>query len=451
MEVSRIRALRGPNIWSRHTAIEAVVECAPAERSIAALEGFEARIRALFPGLGPLRHDSNEGPVSLAHVLEAAGLALQSQAGCPVTYSRTSTTSEAGIYQVVIEYSEEAVGRQAFDLSLALIQAAQNNTSFDIDEAIAKLRETDEDERLGPSTGSIVEAALKRGIPYRRLTSGSLVQFGWGSRQRRIQAAEVDTTSAVAESIAQDKDLTKMLLRAAGVPVPLGRPATSPDDAWAAALEIGLPVVLKPQDGNQGKGVTVNIVDRAHLDLAYKAAADIGEVLVEKYLPGNDFRLLVVGDRLVAAARRDPPQVIGDGVHTVRELVDIVNADPRRGPRHLADQDPLRRHRHRPPGPAGPETRIRAAQGPARDPAQQRQPEHRRHCHRCDRRRAPRGGRPRGGRRPDGGHAHLRRRRGLRKRAAPAGRAARWHRRSERRPRPAHAPDALVRQGPPGG
>src|SRR5450830_1257824 len=309
MEVSRIRALRGPNIWSRHTAIEAVVECAPAERSIAALEGFEARIRALFPGLGPLRHDSNEGPVSLAHVLEAAGLALQSQAGCPVTYSRTSTTSEAGIYQVVIEYSEEAVGRQAFDLSLALIQAAQNNTSFDIDEAIAKLRETDEDERLGPSTGSIVEAALKRGIPYRRLTSGSLVQFGWGSRQRRIQAAEVDTT---------------------------------PDDAWAAALEIGLPVVLKPQDGNQGKGVTVNIVDRAHLDLAYKAAADIGEVLVEKYLPGNDFRLLVVGDRLVAAARRDPPQVIGDGVHTVRELVDIVNADPRRGVGHATSLTKIR-------------------------------------------------------------------------------------------------------------
>src|SRR5450830_860554 len=289
MEVSRIRALRGPNIWSRHTAIEAVVECAPAERSIAALEGFEARI-----------------------------------------------------YQVVIEYSEEAVGRQAFDLSLALIQAAQNNTSFDIDEAIAKLRETDEDERLGPSTGSIVEAALKRGIPYRRLTSGSLVQFGWGSRQRRIQAAEVDTTSAVAESIAQDKDLTKMLLRAAGVPVPLGRPATSPDDAWAAALEIGLPVVLKPQDGNQGKGVTVNIVDRAHLDLAYKAAADIGEVLVEKYLPGNDFRLLVVGDRLVAAARRDPPQVIGDGVHTVRELVDIVNADPRRGVGHATSLTKIR-------------------------------------------------------------------------------------------------------------
>ncbi|KAH1282816.1 hypothetical protein KXX11_003597, partial [Aspergillus fumigatus] len=198
----------------------------------------------------------HEGPISLAHVLEAAGLALQSAAGCPVTYSRTSATAEPGIYQVVIEYSEEAVGRQAFDHALALIQAALADSAYDTDAAIAQLRETDEDERLGPSTGSIVDAAVRRGIPYRRLTSGSLVQFGWGSRQRRIQAAEVDTTSAVAESIAQDKDLTKMLLRAAGVPVPLGRPARNEADAWAAALEIGLPVVLKPQDGNQGKGVT---------------------------------------------------------------------------------------------------------------------------------------------------------------------------------------------------
>ncbi len=132
----------------------------------------------------------------------------------------------------------------------------------------------DEDVRLGPSTGAIVDAAVARGIPYRRLTEGSLVQFGWGSRQRRIQAAEIDATSAVAESIAQDKDLTKKLLHAAGVPVPLGRPVDDPDDAWAAAQQIGLPVVVKPQDGNQGKGVTVNIATREHLEIAYRAAAE---------------------------------------------------------------------------------------------------------------------------------------------------------------------------------
>jgi cyanophycin synthetase len=161
-----------------------------------------------------------------------------------------------------------------------------------------------------------------------------MVQFGWGSKQRRIQAAETDTTSAIAESIAQDKDLTKSLLLAAGVPVPIGRPAKNLEDAWQIALSIGVPIVVKPQDGNQGKGVTVNIVERELFNQAYETAARYGEVLVEKFLPGSDYRLLVVGNKLVAAARREPPLVVGDGIHTVKELVDKVNADPRRGDGH---------------------------------------------------------------------------------------------------------------------
>ena len=342
MEVSRIRILRGPNLWCRHTALEAVVSCAPAERSIAELPDFESRVRELFPAIGPLQRSGYQGPASLAHVLEAATLALQTQAGCPVTFSRTAATVEIGVYQVVVAYSEEAVGRLAFELAQALVQAALNHTGFDLATAIARLRETDEDERLGPSTGAIVSAAAARGIPWRRLTQGSLVQFGWGSRQRRIQAAEVDATSAVAEAIAQDKDLTKKLLYAAGVPVPFGRPVTDAADAWAAACEIGLPVVVKPQDGNQGKGVTVNVTSREQLEAAYQAAADVGDVMVEKYLTGNDFRLLVVGDKLVAAARREPPHVIGDGIHTVRELVDQVNADPRRGDGHATSLTRIR-------------------------------------------------------------------------------------------------------------
>ncbi len=342
MEVSRIRALRGPNLWSRHTAIEAIVACPAGERSINELAGFEPRLRALFPAIGALRPDGHLGQISLAHVLEVAALALQAQAGCPVTFSRTASTVEDGIYQVVVEYSEESVGRLAFELAQTLVNAALTNAGFDLDAAIARLRETDEDVRLGPSTGAIVEAAAARGIPWRRLTEGSLVQFGWGSRQRRIQAAEVDATSAVAESIAQDKDLTKKLLHAAGVPVPLGRPVADLDDAWIVATQIGLPVVVKPQDGNQGKGVTVNIGSREHLETAFRAASAYGTVMVEKYLPGSDFRLLVVGDRLVAAARRDPPQVLGDGVHTVRELVDRVNADPRRGVGHATSLTKIR-------------------------------------------------------------------------------------------------------------
>ncbi|MFN9473695.1 cyanophycin synthetase [Acidovorax sp.] len=342
MDVSRTRALRGPNLWSRHMAIEAVVACDENERAIRQMDGFEARLRALFPAIGALHPEGGDGDISLAHVLQTAALALQAQAGCRVTFARTTATTDAGVYQVVVEYSEEAVGRQAFEDAQKLIQAALGKGSFDAEKAVADLRELDEDERLGPSTGSIVDAAVARGIPYRRLTRGSLVQFGWGSKQRRIQAAEVDSTSAVAESIGQDKDLTKRLLHAAGVPVPLGKPVESVDEAWEVAQKVGLPVVVKPQDGNQGKGVTVNITDRAQLEAAYKNAEEYGTVMVERFLPGHDFRLLVVGDQLVAAARREPPQVLGDGQHTVRELVEQVNLDPRRGEGHATSLTKIR-------------------------------------------------------------------------------------------------------------
>ncbi|WP_269531185.1 cyanophycin synthetase [Chitinimonas sp. BJYL2] len=343
MEVSRIRALRGPNLWSRHTGIEGIVRCDGAERAVTQLPDFEQRLRARFPALMPLSAMHHDDVISVAHALEFAALGLQEQAGCPVTFSRTTQTVEPGVYQVVVEYSEEAVGRLAFELAEQLVNAALADTPFDLDAALKQLRDLDEDERLGPSTGSIVYAAAARGIPFRRLTTGSLVQFGWGSKQRRIQAAEVDSTSAIAESIAQDKELTKKLLHAAGVPVPTGRPAKDADDAWAAALEIGLPVVVKPQDGNQGKGVTVNITTREQLDLAFKVASEFrDDILVERYLPGHDFRLLVVGDKLVAAARRDPPNVIGDGKRSVRELVEDVNRDPRRGEGHATSLTKIR-------------------------------------------------------------------------------------------------------------
>ena len=342
MEVSRTRALRGPNLWSRNTAIEAIVRCTADECAVSQMAGFEARLRALFPAIGALLPEGSESDITLAHVLQSAALALQAQAGCPVTFSRTAHTPETGVFQVIVEYTEEAVGRKAFEDAQALIAAAQGGGTFDCDAVVAALRELDEDERLGPSTGAIVEAAAARGIPWRRLTQGSLVQFGWGSRQRRIQAAEIDATSAVAESIAQDKDLTKRLLHAAGVPVPMGRPTATVDEAWAVALDVGLPVVVKPQDGNQGKGVTVNITERAQLDEAIRVAAEYGEVMVERFLPGHDFRLLVVGNQLVAAARREPPQVLGDDIHTVRELVDLVNLDPRRGEGHATPLTKIR-------------------------------------------------------------------------------------------------------------
>lgn len=343
MEVSRIRALRGPNLWSHHTAVEAIVTCSNKEMSIAGLNGFEDRLRALFPQLSILQPTGHDDAIPMAHVFELVTLGLQAEAGCPVTFSRTTQTVEAGIFQVVVEYTEEAVGRLAIELAEKLINAALIDQAFDLPAALGQLRDLDEDVRLGPSTGSIVNAALARNIPYRRLTDGSLVAFGWGSRQRKIQAAEMDGTSAIAEAIAQDKELTKKLLHAAGVPVPLGRSVSDPDDAWAAALEIGLPVVVKPKDGNQGKGVTVNVTTREQLDAGFHAASEFrDDILVERFLPGNDFRLLVVGNKLVAAARRDPPQVVGDGKQSVRELVEQVNKDPRRGSGHSTSLTKIR-------------------------------------------------------------------------------------------------------------
>ena len=343
MKLSRIRALRGPNLWTQRTAIEVVVTCTPFECDVTADPGFDARLHACFPAIGVIQPSGQDTPVSLAHVLGVAALGLQAQAGCPVTFRRTTQTLEEGVFQVIVEYTQEAVGRLALELAHTLCLAALEGRPFDLQHTLTQLRDLDEDVRLGPSTGTIVDAAVARQIPYRRMTEGSMVMFGWGSRQRRIQAAEIDRTSAIAEAIAQDKQLTKKLLAAAGVPVPLGREVVSAEDAWTAAVAIGMPVVVKPKDGNQGKGVTVNIASKEQLLAAYQTASEFSrKILVEKFLPGHDFRLLVVGDKLVAAARRDAPHVVGDGIQSVRALVELVNSDPRRGSGHATSLTKIR-------------------------------------------------------------------------------------------------------------
>jgi cyanophycin synthetase len=335
MKVIQIRALRGPNLWSKHTSIEATVLFSENECTIDRIPSFETRLRERFPEIAQLLPADRYKMATVAHVLEFAALGLQVQAGCPVTFSHTTQTSETNTFRIIVEYSEEAVGRLAFELSLELCHAVIENIPFDLSTALLRLHTLYEDIRLGPSTGAIVRAAVARGIPYRRLTNGSLVQFGWGSKQRRIQASESDSTSAVAESIVQDKELTKTLLLAAGIPVPVGRPVIDAEDAWAAACEIGAPVVVKPQDGNQGKGVTANLVDCEQIKAAYVKATEISDnVLIERYVTGHDYRMLVVGKKLVAAARRDPPQVVGDGVHSIYHLVEQINRDPLRSEGH---------------------------------------------------------------------------------------------------------------------
>ena len=180
MEVSRIRALRGANLWSHHTSIEAIATCTPDECCIAKLPGFEGRLRDRFPHIGPLQPTGHNDVIPMAYVFEHAALGLQAQAGCPVTFSRTTQTIEPGVFQVVFEYTEEAVGRLALKLAEELCNAALQDTPFDLVAALGQLRELDEDVRLGPSTGAIVHAAVARNIPFRRLTNGSLVMFGWG-------------------------------------------------------------------------------------------------------------------------------------------------------------------------------------------------------------------------------------------------------------------------------
>ncbi len=192
MELSRLRALRGPNLWSRHTAIEAIVSCAPNECDVALLANFEANLRQTLPSLGQLATEGQTLPVSLAQVLERVAFHLQATAGSPIRFSKTTQTVEIGVYQVVVQYTQEQVGRLAFEYAEQLIAAVLAQQSFDVAAAIAKLHELDEDLRLGPSTGSIVDAAQARHIPFRRLTDGSLVTLGWGKLQRRIQAAELD-------------------------------------------------------------------------------------------------------------------------------------------------------------------------------------------------------------------------------------------------------------------
>jgi len=302
MHVTRTRTLRGANLWARCTALETIVHLDVQERSLRALPILRRRLELRFPSA----LSANSTDPGLAHVLERMTLDLQVRAGCPVHFSRTTSAIDEGVYQVVVQYSEEAVGRQALTFACTLLQAIQDDRSFDTDDAVGQLRALDESVRLNRGAQAIVQAAVARGIPVRRFEGHKLVQLGWGSRQRRIVDTETDRTGAIAESIAQDKQLTKMLLAAAAIPVPGGRPVDSAQDAWIAAQELGLPVVVKPQYGDKGRGVSGALRDRSQILEAHGAALVHGDcVIVEPFAAGSDFRLLVVGGQVVAAARVD--------------------------------------------------------------------------------------------------------------------------------------------------
>lgn len=353
MEIRKVLALRGPNLWANYPVLEAWVDLKDFEyKPSNVLPGFNERLMAWLPTM--IEHRCSIGERGgfferlrrgtwLGHILEHTTLELQSLAGTPVGFGRARETSEVGVYRVVIEYIDESLARECLQTAYRLLMAAVNDEVFDVPSEVTRLRAFAQRVCLGPSTRGIVNAAVARGIPFRRLNSGSLVQFGYGHKQRRILAAETDRTGAIAQEIAQDKELTRVLLKSVGVPTPEGRPVSSAEDAWEAAEDIGVPVVVKPQDGNQGRGVATNLTTREQVIGAFQAASRESKyVLVEKYIPGNDYRLLVVGGEVVAAARREPAQVVGDGLRSIAELVKIVNTDPRRGDDHATSLSKLR-------------------------------------------------------------------------------------------------------------
>ena len=343
MIIRKVLALRGPNIWSRHTVLEAWVDLgALKDTSSEQMPGFNDRLMSWLPTM--IEHRCSEGErggffqrlrwgTYLAHILEHTTLELQTLCGTPVGYGRARETSQEGLYKVAIRYQDETLGRACLQTAHELLMSAVFDLPFDIDAQLKRLRDLADRVCLGPSTNAIVDAAKARNIPYRRLNSGSLVQFGQGKKQRRIWTAETDSTSAIAESIAQDKQLTKMMLAAAGIPVPEGREVESPEDAWQAAQGIEGPVVVKPVDGNHGRGVFMDLTEEHQVKSAYEEALKEGSgVIVERFASGSEHRLLIVGSKLVAAAAGDAISVVGDGTSTIEQLIETqVNSNPRRG------------------------------------------------------------------------------------------------------------------------
>lgn len=353
IEILRIIPLRGPNIWTYRPALEAWVDIGDLEDFPShTLPGFNERLTAWLPSL--IEHKCSIGERGgflqrlregtwIAHILEHVTLELQNLAGQRTGFGKARSTSTRGVYKVVVRSRQEEVTRACLEAARQLLLAAIEDRPFDVPGAVEQLRTIADKHCLGPSTASIVDAATERRIPSIRLTDGNLVQLGYGARSRRIWTAETDRTSAIAESIASDKDLTKRLLASCGVPIPEGREVDSAADAWEAAEDIGLPVVVKPTDANHGRGVFTDLNTREEVERAYAAALDEGSgVMVERFVRGNAHRLLVVGNRMVAAIRGKVLSVVGDGRSTVAELVESqINSDPRCGVEEEFPLEPL--------------------------------------------------------------------------------------------------------------
>lgn len=347
MKIEKIQALRGPNIWSirRKKLIQMRLDLEEMEDfPTNKIEGFRERIEQLMPSL--ISHRCSEGTRGgffhrietgtwMGHVIEHIALEIQTLAGMETGFGRTRETKSPGVYNVVFDYIEENAGiyaaEQAVEIALALIE----NKEYDINTCIQKLKEIRERVRLGPSTGSIVEEAVSRKIPWIRLGSNSLVQLGYGINQQRFQATITGNTSSIAVDIACNKELTKRMLHDAAIPVPMGDLIVDEEDLQRVIKKIGYPIVIKPLDGNHGKGSSINVNDWVSSVTGLEHAQKYSKkVIVEKYITGYDFRVLVINNKMVAAARRVPAHVVGDGESNLEKLIEKENKDSRRGYGH---------------------------------------------------------------------------------------------------------------------
>ena len=347
MKILKIQALQGPNIWSiaRKKLIQMRLDLEELEElPTNKIPGFRERIELLIPSL--IAHRCSEGchggffqrvdqGTWMGHVIEHIALEIQSLAGMDVGFGRTRETKTKGVYNVVFNYLEEKVGVFAAESAVKIAQAIINGDDYDLLADLQTMREIREKVRLGPSTGSIVDEAKSRDIPWIRLGTNSLIQLGYGINQMRFQATITCKTSNIAVDIACNKEQTKKMLDAASIPVAKGSICVDEEDLAETIKSIGYPIVLKPLDGNHGKGASINVINWKDAVLGLEYAQKYSRrVIVERFITGYDFRVLVIDNKIVAAAQRVPAHVVGDGINSIEELIKIVNSDPRRGYGH---------------------------------------------------------------------------------------------------------------------
>jgi len=351
MQILKTLTLRGPNYWSiRHKKL--IVVRLDLEdltgRFSNEIPGFYAGLAEVLPSLvehlcslgqrGGFLNRVQEGTL-MGHVVEHVALELQTLAGMPVGFGRTRETSDAGVYQVVFEYEDEQAGRYAARAAVRLCQSIVNTGSYplaELEQDLADLQDFGAQASLGPSTECIVREAEVRGIPWSQLSARAIIQMGHGIHQKRIQATLSSKTSILGVELASDKEGTKQVLRDAGVPVPRGTVIYYLDELEQAIDDVGgYPIVIKPLDGNHGRGITININHFELAEEAYDAAKEVSKgVIIERFYTGQDHRVLVVNGKLVAVAERVPAHVVGDGVSTIDQLIEETNRDPRRGDGH---------------------------------------------------------------------------------------------------------------------